>query len=60
MPPFSLVLRMDAKEEALSLLNKMWVKLQNLPNANPMDLGAFFIILTFMCEFPLHCYSVPV
>lgn len=43
---------MDAKEEALSLLNKMWVKLQNLPNANPVDLGAFFIILTFICEFP--------
>lgn len=51
---------MDAKEEALSLLNKMWFKLQNLPNANPVDLGAFFIILTFICEFPLHCYRIPV
>lgn len=51
---------MDAREETLSLLNKMWAKLQNLPSANPMDLGAFFIILTFMCECPLHCYGVPV
>lgn len=52
-PPFVSV-RMDAKEEALGLLNKIWVKLQNLPNTNPFDLGAFFIILTFMCELPLH------
>lgn len=51
---------MDAKEEALSLANKIWVKLQNLADANPVDLGAFFIILTFMCEFSLHRYKVPV
>lgn len=50
---------MDAKEEALGLLNKIWVKLHNLPNSNPVDLGAFFIILTFMCEFPLPCLRVP-
>lgn len=44
-------IRMDAKEEALSLLSKMWLKLQNLPSASSLDLAAFFIILTFMGEF---------
>lgn len=60
LPSRRCCIRMDAKEEALSLLNKMWVKLQNLPNADAVDLGAFFIILTFMCEFLLHCCRVPV
>lgn len=41
---------MDPKEEALELLNRVWYKLQNLPNATPIDLGAFFVILTFICE----------
>ncbi|XP_036946213.1 small integral membrane protein 5 [Acanthopagrus latus] len=40
--------RMDPKEEALELLNRVWYKLQNLPNATPIDLGAFFVILTFI------------
>lgn len=43
---------MDAKDEALSVLHKMWVKLQILSSANPVDLGAFLVILTFMREFP--------
>lgn len=42
---------MDAGEEALSLLNKIWEKLQGLPDATPVELGAFFILLTFICEF---------
>lgn len=41
---------MDAREEALNLLSRIWAKLQDLPNANPIDLGAFFVLLTFMCE----------
>lgn len=44
---------MDAREETLDLLNKIWVKLQGLPNANPIELGAFCVLLTFMCESPL-------
>lgn len=39
---------MDAKEETLNLLSRVWDKLQGLPNANPIELGAFFIILTFI------------
>lgn len=42
---------MDPGEEALSLLNKIWEKLQGLPDATPVELGAFFILLTFICEF---------
>lgn len=43
---------MDAREEALGLLSKLWVKLQGLPNATPVELAAFFILLTFICKFP--------
>lgn len=42
---------MDPREETLGILNKIWVKLHGLPNANAVDQGAFFIILTFICEF---------
>lgn len=56
---------MDAKDETLNLLNKIWVKLQGLPNANPIELGAFFILLTFICEsllsiIPTNLYSEPI
>ncbi|KAK5856504.1 hypothetical protein PBY51_008093 [Eleginops maclovinus] len=44
---------MDAREETLSILNKIWVKLQDLPNANPVELGAFFVILSFILVFIL-------
>uniref|UniRef100_A0A672Y9F6 Uncharacterized protein n=1 Tax=Sphaeramia orbicularis TaxID=375764 RepID=A0A672Y9F6_9TELE len=40
--------KMDAREETLNLLNRIWIKLQHLPNANPIELGAFFILLTFI------------
>lgn len=49
-PSRSCLTRMDAKEQTLTLLNKLWVKLQGLPDANPIELGAFFILLTFICE----------
>lgn len=39
---------MDAREETLNILNRIWVKLQGLPSANPVELGAFFVILTFI------------
>ncbi|KAK5914279.1 hypothetical protein CgunFtcFv8_008733 [Champsocephalus gunnari] len=44
---------MDAREETLSILNNIWVKLQGLPNATPIELGAFFVILTFILVFIL-------
>lgn len=51
---------MDPAEETLNLLSRIWVKLQGLPNANPIDLGAFFVVLTFICELQFFktCSSV--
>lgn len=49
--PYCCLTRMDPREETLGILNKIWVKLHGLANANPVDQGAFFIILTFICEF---------
>uniref|UniRef100_A0A8C7DY12 Uncharacterized protein n=1 Tax=Oncorhynchus kisutch TaxID=8019 RepID=A0A8C7DY12_ONCKI len=34
----------------LHILNKVWTKLQNLPQANSLELGAFFIIILFVGE----------
>lgn len=42
---------MDAREEALGILSKVWQKLQALPDADPVDLGAFFVLLTFIGEY---------
>uniref|UniRef100_A0A8C5ESZ0 Small integral membrane protein 5 n=1 Tax=Gouania willdenowi TaxID=441366 RepID=A0A8C5ESZ0_GOUWI len=39
---------MDTKEEMQKMLNMIWVKLQGLPNADPVELGAFLILLTFI------------
>nr|XP_061837555.1 small integral membrane protein 5 [Nerophis lumbriciformis] len=43
--------RMDPKDQAVSLLNKIWAKLQGLPNSSPIELGAFLILLTFIAVF---------
>lgn len=53
---------MDAREEALGVLSKIWQKLQALPHADPVELGAFFIILTFICEYfiPALCLTLTV
>lgn len=40
--------RMDAREETLNILNRIWLKLQGLPDATPVELGAFFVLLIFM------------
>uniref|UniRef100_A0A8C7PF68 Uncharacterized protein n=1 Tax=Oncorhynchus mykiss TaxID=8022 RepID=A0A8C7PF68_ONCMY len=41
---------MEVREEVLDILNKVWTKLQNLPQANSLELGAFFIIILFVGE----------
>jgi hypothetical protein len=48
---------MEVREEVLDILNKVWSKLQNLPQANSLELGAFFIIILFVGEsrhMPVH------
>lgn len=39
---------MDAREQTLNILDRIWVKLQGLPNANSLELGAFLVLLTFI------------
>uniref|UniRef100_A0A4W5R0L0 Uncharacterized protein n=1 Tax=Hucho hucho TaxID=62062 RepID=A0A4W5R0L0_9TELE len=41
---------MEVREEVLDILKKVWTKLQNLPQANSLELGAFFIIILFVGE----------
>lgn len=54
------LVRMDAREETLNLLSNIWVKLRGLPDANHVELGAFFVVLTFICEpiTSLSCISL--
>ncbi|MED6242821.1 hypothetical protein ATANTOWER_010258 [Ataeniobius toweri] len=39
---------MDARQETVGLLNKIWLKLQSLPSAHPLELAGFFILLIFI------------
>ncbi|KAF4092690.1 hypothetical protein AMELA_G00023570 [Ameiurus melas] len=42
---------MDAKQEVLDILQKIWTKLQTLPEANSIDIGGFLILLLFVLTF---------
>lgn len=42
---------MDPKNATLTLLNRIWVKLQGLPTANEIEVAGFFILLIFICEY---------
>uniref|UniRef100_A0A8C7CI85 Uncharacterized protein n=1 Tax=Oncorhynchus kisutch TaxID=8019 RepID=A0A8C7CI85_ONCKI len=39
---------MDAREEMLTLLQKLWAKLQGLPTASPLEMGAFAVLVLFI------------
>lgn len=41
---------MDAKQEVLNSLQNIWTKLQNLPEANSIEIGGFLILLLFICK----------
>lgn len=41
---------MEVREEVVDILEKVWTKLQGLPQANPLELGAFFILILFIGE----------
>ncbi|KAG7281142.1 hypothetical protein CRUP_032845 [Coryphaenoides rupestris] len=40
--------RMESGDMALGMLDKLWVKLQGLSSAEPIELGAFVILLAFI------------
>ncbi|KAB5554024.1 hypothetical protein PHYPO_G00045340 [Pangasianodon hypophthalmus] len=42
---------MDAKQEVLDILQKIWIKLQTLPEANAIEKGGFLILLLFILTF---------
>uniref|UniRef100_A0AAY4CUG8 Small integral membrane protein 5 n=1 Tax=Denticeps clupeoides TaxID=299321 RepID=A0AAY4CUG8_9TELE len=42
-----------AKQELMDILEKVWTKLQGLPEANSLELGAFFILILFIFTFVL-------
>ncbi|MED6257770.1 hypothetical protein ATANTOWER_031095 [Ataeniobius toweri] len=39
---------MEVKEELLNIFHQIWTKLQGLPHAGPLELGAFSILLLFV------------
>uniref|UniRef100_A0A673WYE7 Small integral membrane protein 5 n=1 Tax=Salmo trutta TaxID=8032 RepID=A0A673WYE7_SALTR len=43
---------MDAREEMLTLLQKLWAKLQDLPTASPLEMGAFAVLVIFIGILP--------
>ncbi|KAM7382132.1 hypothetical protein PAMA_012818 [Pampus argenteus] len=42
---------MEVKEEVMDILQKVWTKLQGLPQASPLELGAFFVLILFVVTF---------
>ncbi|KAL2101837.1 hypothetical protein ACEWY4_003598 [Coilia grayii] len=42
---------MEVKEEVLDILQRVWAKLQGLPEANSLEIGAFFILILFVATF---------
>lgn len=41
---------MELKEEFMRIVEEVWSKLQGLPQASPLELGAFFILILFIGE----------
>ncbi|KAL6094630.1 uncharacterized protein ACO6RY_15997 [Pungitius sinensis] len=39
---------MELKEEALRIVQKVWTRLQELPQAGPLELGGFIVIILFV------------
>ncbi|XP_029312801.1 small integral membrane protein 5 [Cottoperca gobio] len=42
---------MEVNEEVMHILQKVWTKLQNLPQATPLELGAFSVLILFVATF---------
>ncbi|XP_031147024.1 small integral membrane protein 5 [Sander lucioperca] len=41
------------KQEVLDILQKVLIKLQDLPHASPLELGAFLVLILFVATFLL-------
>uniref|UniRef100_A0A3Q3VXE3 Uncharacterized protein n=1 Tax=Mola mola TaxID=94237 RepID=A0A3Q3VXE3_MOLML len=42
---------MEVRQEVLDIFQKVWTKLQALPQASPLELGAFFVLILFVATF---------
>ena len=42
---------MDAKQEVMDILQKVWTKLQGLPQASSLEQGAFAVLILFVGEY---------
>ena len=41
---------MEVRQEVVDIFEKVWAKLQALPQASPLELGAFFVLILFVGE----------
>lgn len=41
---------MEVKDELMDIVEKVWDKLQALPQASPLELGAFSVLILFFGE----------
>ncbi|TKS90178.1 hypothetical protein D9C73_024308 [Collichthys lucidus] len=49
---------MEVREEVLDILQKVWTKLLGLPQASPLELGAFFVLILFVAKQGMLLFSV--
>lgn len=49
---------MGVKEEFMDILQQAWTKLQGLPQAGPLELGAFSVLLLFVGKSRLLSYVI--
>lgn len=48
---------MDMKQEIMNIIQKVWIKLQALPQATPLEIGTFAVVILFMGQYkPLFEY----
>lgn len=50
---------MDVKQEMMDIIQKVWTKLQALPQATPLEIGTFSVVILFMGEYKpsFHTYD---
>lgn len=42
---------MDVKQEIMHIIQKVWMKLQTLPQATPLEIGTFAVVILFMGQY---------
>lgn len=42
---------MNVKQEIMDIIQKVWTKLQALPQAKPLEIGTFTVVILFMGQY---------